>query len=81
MKTFMLMGGLVGFVIGLVSGWFGAVSWPVLLCRSSVAALAAGLLMRWWWRVCVRSLHQKLLQDASEDAVTEPPAAKAGARS
>lgn len=58
MKKFMITGGLVGFLIGLVFGLIQQTSWPAILWRASVAAFCAGLLMRWWARIWVRSVEQ-----------------------
>ena len=48
MKKLMIMGGLTGFLIGFGVGLINDVSWPALFLRASVAAFAAGVLMRWW---------------------------------
>lgn len=74
MKTLMLMGGFAGFVIALITGLLQEVPWPVLLCRACMAALIGGLLLRWWWRVCVRSLHESYNEPLSPDTVPGGPA-------
>jgi hypothetical protein len=75
MKLFMILGGLVGFVIGLLSGVWQGNAWPGVLWRASVAALVAGWLFRWWGRVWIRSLvaahRERLNAPARPDA---PPA-------
>jgi hypothetical protein len=58
MKKFMITGGLIGFLIGIVSGVVQRSEWPSVIGRASVAALAAGLLLRWWGRVWAEGLHQ-----------------------
>ena len=62
MKKLMIMGGLIGFVIGIVFGLVQGVAWPSLLWRASVATFAAGILMRWWGRIWVRSLQESYAQ-------------------
>lgn len=57
MKKSMLAGGGLGFVLGILSGSLTeGSSWPGILVRSSVAALAAGLLVRWWVGVLARCI-------------------------
>jgi hypothetical protein len=58
MKKFMITGGLLGFSIGLISGWLQQTDWPALLWRASVAALVAGLLMRWWARLWTQTVQE-----------------------
>lgn len=58
MKKLMLIGGMLGFVIGIVFGRLQAAEDSTVLWRSCVAALVAGLLMRWWGQVWVRGIHQ-----------------------
>lgn len=58
MKTWMLMGGLIGFLIGVSFGLAQGSQWPAVLWRASAAALIAGLLLRWWGTMWVRSLQQ-----------------------
>lgn len=56
MRRLMLTGGMGGFGIGIACGWMtDGASWPGVFCRACVAALAGGLLLRWWgrvWRRC-----------------------------
>jgi hypothetical protein len=58
MKKLMLIGGMLGFVIGIIFGRLEAAEDSTVLWRSCVAALVAGLLMRWWGQVWVRSIQQ-----------------------
>lgn len=58
MKKLMIIGGLIGFLIGIVFGLVQGVPWPSLFWRASVATFAAGLLLRWWGRVWIRSLQE-----------------------
>ena len=62
MKKLMIMGGLTGFLIGFGVGLINDVSWPALFLRASVAAFAAGLLMRWWGSLWIRGLQESLSQ-------------------
>jgi hypothetical protein len=47
MKKMMIMGGLMGFGIGVVTGYVKEVSWPAMFLRACVTALVSGLLFRW----------------------------------
>jgi hypothetical protein len=67
MKKLMIMGGLLGFLIGTGFGLAQHSSWSSILWRASVAALAAGYLLRWWGQVWINSLieaHQVKLAAA-----------------
>ena len=71
MKKLMMMGGLIGFLIGIVFGFFQGVTWPALFLRASLTALASGLLLRWWGGVWVRSLQERNIQSPATEAATE----------
>jgi hypothetical protein len=58
MKLLMVVGGGLGFVIGLGFGLAQQTQWPTVVWRSSLAALAAGLLLRWWGALWVRCLYE-----------------------
>ena len=76
MKLLMLLGGLLGFSIGIAFGMIQGSSWSSVLLRASVSAYLAGVLMRWWGRVWLRSLHQahtEQLAQADEAASTPRP--------
>lgn len=65
MKKMMIMGGLVGFGIGVVTGLVKEISWPALFLRACVTALLSGLLFRWWGRVWIGGLKDSLAQAAA----------------
>jgi hypothetical protein len=58
MKKLMLLGAFLGFLIGLSFGVLQETPWPSVLWRASVAAAAAGLLLRWWGNQWVRGLRE-----------------------
>ena len=74
MRKFMIAGGGVGFLLGLISGLAQGALWPSVLWRSSLAALAAGLLLRWWGGIWLRSCYQ--ISEAAADGRPNPSAAK-----
>lgn len=58
MKVWMLLGGVIGFLIGITFGLAQGSQWPAVLWRASAAALAAGILLRWWGNMWIKSLQQ-----------------------
>jgi hypothetical protein len=58
MKLIMVLGGLIGFVIGLGFSWAQGSPWPSVVWRAAIAALLAGVLLRWWGRLWIHCLHQ-----------------------
>jgi hypothetical protein len=58
MKRLMILGGLMGFCIGVAFGLVQGSAWPSILWRACAATYAAGLLMRWWGRVWIQGLQQ-----------------------
>jgi hypothetical protein len=58
MKMLMILGGLLGFGIGISLGLARQSDWASMLWRSALAAYGAGLLMRWWGGVWMRSLKE-----------------------
>lgn len=65
MKKMMIMGGFIGFGLGVTTGLVKEISWPALFLRACVAALFSGLLFRWWGRVWIGGLKDSLSQAAA----------------
>ena len=62
MKLIMVLGGLIGFGIGLGFSWAQGSEWPAAVWRSAIAALLAGVLLRWWgrlWIQCLKDAHRE----------------------
>lgn len=82
MKRLMIIGGMLGFAIGMALGSSteGA-DGPTVLWRSSVACVAGGVLLRWWGRVWVRCLRDAHLrqQEALLANLPSPTPAAVGA--
>ena len=57
MKPLLLLGALIGFLTGIVLGLLNQSGWPSILWRSTFAALAVGVLFRWWGRCWTQSLR------------------------
>lgn len=62
MKLLLLMGGLLGFAIGIGFGLVHEQSLPSALVHACVALYIGAMLMRWWGRVWI-----KALQDAHKE--------------
>ncbi len=76
MKKLMLLGGMLGFGIGVVFGRLQEASDATILWRACVAALAAGLLMRWWGRLWITNLKATLAEQAQRHQQQQLAAAK-----
>ncbi|MCX8155499.1 MAG: hypothetical protein N3J91_03435 [Verrucomicrobiae bacterium] len=67
----MLLGGIIGFGIGIGFGLAESSAGPEALWRAAAAALLGGVLMRWWGRVWVKSLRQAQQDQAARAAAAE----------
>ena len=54
----MILGGLVGFLIGILAASAQHASGATTLLRGAIGALAAGLVFRWWGKLWLKSLCQ-----------------------
>ncbi len=66
MKALLLIGGLLGFGIGLVFSWAQESAWPSCLWHACLAAYLASQLLRWWGRAWRRNLEMALTEDRSQ---------------
>ena len=74
MKSLLLIGGLLGFGIGLFFSWLQENAWPTTLWHACLGAYLTGLLMRWWGNAWRRSLENALLERRSSPSVLAPSA-------
>ena len=74
MKKMMIMGGLVGFGIGVVTGLVKEITWPALFLRACVASLFSGLLFRWWGRVWISGFKDSVAPAAAAPKRANPNA-------
>ena len=72
MKSFMIFGAIVGFLIGAGLSLADGCPWPTALWRAGAAALVLGILTRWWSRVWLQSLRDAIIQSRYPRA--NPPA-------
>jgi len=73
MKLMMIFGGLLGFLIGLGFGLVQQSAWPGVIWRASAAALGAGILLRWWGKLWIRSLEQARRHRSARPNRSTPP--------
>jgi len=82
MRFIFLIGGFVGFFLVSLTGVLSDRSIDLVLRDASIAALAGGLLFRWFWAIFVKLLSQavrakRAARQAAEDVAAA--AAKAAA--
>jgi hypothetical protein len=71
MKSLLLVGGLIGWVIGMGFSLIKGNSLPVSLWHGCLAAYVTAMLMRWWGHTWRKSLAQSLQErEEAESAVT-----------
>jgi len=78
MRLWMILGGLIGFVIGISFGIAQGSAWPAVIWRASVATFLAGVLLRWWGGIWIKGLRQS--QQDRLDAEDKNASAAMGAR-
>jgi hypothetical protein len=78
MKLLMLLGGAMGFGIGLFCSRLQENSWPYCLWQACLAAYAGGWLMGWWGRALQQNLRDSALDRAARSAalLATPSASK-----
>lgn len=79
MKFVFLMGGLVGFVVGLITSWMLDHAPDRVFLDAAVGCLAGGLLFRWFWNIVLSGLREAVVAKhrAALAAASAPaPAAK-----
>jgi hypothetical protein len=79
MKSFMILGSLVGFLIGGGFSLADGCPWPTALWRAAVAALLVALLARWWCRVWFQGLREAVEQ-RRQASLTPPVHSKPSAK-
>jgi len=60
MKSFMILGSVIGFLIGAGGSLAGGCDWSTALGRACLAALVAAILARWWSNAWVAGLHDAI---------------------
>ncbi len=62
MKLLLLLGGLLGFGIGLLFSWAQQSPWPSSIWHACAAAYVTGMLLQWWGRAWRRNLEKSLIE-------------------
>ncbi|MGA2555355.1 MAG: hypothetical protein ABSG04_03690 [Verrucomicrobiota bacterium] len=65
MKSLMLLGGVLGFGIGLICSRIQDNSWPYCLWHASLGAYAGGWLLGWWGRAWQHNLKDSAMERAN----------------
>jgi len=73
MKALLLIGGLLGFRIGLIFSWAQEGAWPICFWHACLAAYLASLLVRWWGRAWRKNLERVLSENQSQTASFDIP--------
>jgi hypothetical protein len=66
MKLLLLVGGLLGFSIGLLFSWAEQSPGPTCLWHACLAAYLTANLMRWWGEAWRRSLEEAMRERQSK---------------
>lgn len=61
MKFVFLSGGLIGFLLAGLTGWFSDHSADRILLDAAVGALAGAILLRWFWTVVLTGLRETVV--------------------
>jgi len=78
MKLLLLLGGLLGFGIGLLFGWAEDSSGSACLWHACLAAYLTAILMRWWGDAWRNGLTEALRErQAASEQNSSPPLSKA----
>jgi hypothetical protein len=72
MKSIFLIGGILGFALGLVFSWAQASPWPACLWHACLAAYVTGVLFRWWGRAWRRNLQEVLEARHNAEIAAQP---------
>ncbi len=71
MKSHMILGSILGFLVGAGFSLAGECAWSTVFWRACVASMLVALLARWWSRVWLQSLGDAIRQ--RRQAGANPP--------
>lgn len=84
MKFVFLIGGLIGFVVGLVTSWLLDHAADRVFLDASVGCLAGAVLFRWFWTIVLAGLRDTVVAryraSLSTPVPVTSPAAPAAAK-
>ena len=75
MKFVFLSGGLLGFLVGLLTSWLLDHSADRVLLDGAVGCLAGALLFRWFWTIVLAGLRDTVVARYRASLVPPPAAA------
>ena len=75
MKFVFLSGGLLGFLVGLITSWLLAHKADRVLLDGAVGCLAGGMLFRWFWTIVLAGLRDTVVARYRASLATPPTAA------
>jgi hypothetical protein len=81
MRLLLLIGGLLGFGIGLVFSWAEGNPAPACLWHACLAAYLTALLMRWWGGAWRRNLADAMCERHSKPEPVNPPSLSKASKS
>jgi hypothetical protein len=73
MKALLLIGGILGFGIGLSFSWIQENAWPSTLWHACLGAYLASQLLRWWGSAWRRNLEMALADNQSQSSSIDAP--------
>jgi hypothetical protein len=80
MKSFMILGAIIGFLIGAGFSLAADCPWATVVWRAPVAALVVAVLARWWGRIWLEGLQGAIEQRHYAQSITpensKPPTKK-----
>lgn len=74
MKFVFLSGGLVGFVLGLITSWLLDHAADRVFLDASVGCLVGAVLFRWFWTVVLAGLRDTVIARYRTSLATSVPA-------
>jgi len=72
MKFVFLSGGLLGFLVGLVTSWLLDHSADRVLLDGAVGCLAGAMLFRWFWTIVLAGLRDTVVARYRASLATPP---------
>jgi hypothetical protein len=72
MKSLLLVGGLLGWGVGMGASYLKGNGWPACFWHGCLAAYVTAWLVRWWGRAWRTNLQQSLLEREKAEQAMPP---------